>query len=202
MLDYTQNFIQNAIGKRVDHARAIINDFSGAELIEQAQTDFIDKVVAQSKIGQPTLEEGKLSFQLENQRWTPNQMPGGTSFTPGQMFDVDVAYYSVPFFIPASLEGYMPGHVGAQTIKMSLGSKSFIKLGYTRHKKADENDVESFKENYIRDIGYIKSYFSELEAVADRINSQSEAPIRRYFESRVNEAKGNDDLQKRMNPYS
>lgn len=192
-LNEKERDIQNKIGRYSETTLASLD----------LQTE-IKKLIKASNLIVPKLQKENTETSITTQQMTGMQLPSGTSFVRGKIYDIEVANYTIPFSgnadflkcLPSTGQNFRPitveRHQDSITIKLTnwLGGISGNDVAIDSLKKELVTNVESIE-------SVLKALESDIEQYIPLLEKRIESELKRLIE-RVNIKKESND---KLNPF-
>lgn len=181
-----------------------IGRYSETTLSSLNVEDEIRELINNSDLNVPTLEKEKTKTSITTEKMTGMQLPPGTSFQRGKIYEIEIANYTIPFTGNAEFFKCLP----------TAGQK-FRPLSVERHQNSiiikltnwlggisgNDKAIEMLKTELVSHVESIENVLNQLRADVEQYKPILEQKIQAELDKLIKKVNIKNESNDKLNPF-
>lgn len=196
--------IDNFFSEKEGTIKNKIGRYSEATLASLDLQEEIKKLVNDSELNVPKLEKEKTRTSIITEKMSGMQLPPGTSFQRGKLYEIEIASYTIPFTgngdffkcLPSAGQNFRPlsieKHQNSIIIKLTnwLGGIS-----------GNEAAIEMLKKELVSYVENIENVLEQLQTDVDQYKPLLEKKIEAELGKLIKKVSVKNESNDKLNPF-
>jgi hypothetical protein len=164
----------------------------------------IKKLINDADLKVPTLQKEKTVSTITTEKRTGQQLPSGTRFVMGKVYDIEIASYKIPFIGNSDfLKCHPTNNISLAPLGIELQNDSFIiKLtNWLGGISGNEDAIEKLKTDLVAIVDNIETILSQLQTDIDNYIPNLESKIKSDLESSIKKVNIKNESTDKLNPF-
>jgi len=150
----------------------------------------------------PKLNKGDISSRILSTEISGRELPSGTMFEPGKMYEIDTAHYTVPFSGNQIFFECSPIAPAGLNMQATVNNRRLL-MQVTKYNKLSGNDqlLEKIKQSFKANIDEIERILKMLETHCVAFNDELKPFIKNYLEKKISAINIKNESEDKLNPF-
>lgn len=204
----TQLFRQEEVADYFKELEQIIQNqidrYKENHLLELDIEETVEELFEEHEQRIPVIHKDDITWKFSTTQMSGYDFPSGITFTPGKVYDVEYANYTIPFSGDSVFFKSKPKNPSTGWSMQADLKNSSLVLSLTRYGKLQGNNqaLEEVRTQLINHLGQIEIILKQLQNDCDDFNQQLKPFIKAYLEKKISDLKTKNDSLDKLNPFN
>ena len=189
------NNVEISLKNKIDR----YNDYTLLNLNVENESD---KLIKELQLFVPKLIKEETTTSIIQEKIDGRQLPYGTSYSPGKLYEIEVANYNIPTsgnrdFFKCAPNGYKGMDINAELNIHDINFK------YSNFSKITGNDeaIEGLKNLLLQNIEIVEKYLLAIKSEVDEFIPKLREILVKYLTQKKENAKLKNESKEKLNPF-